>query len=491
MPATALNGGVSEEISGSVRAEADAITRLRNAQRLWAQLDLSQRLSIVRKFRNLLAANGGRLAELVSPLLQRATAETLSAEVMPLAEAARFLELRAGRLLQPQRLSSQGRPGWLRRVEITVQRDAYGVVLIVGPANYPLFLPGVQALQALVAGNAVIWKPGAGGKASAEGIAALLIEAGLDRDLILVTDESAEPAQRYIDGRVDKVVMTGSAASGRSVLARCAEMPTEATVELSGSDCVFILPDADIGLAVRALKFGLALNWGATCISPRRVFVHAAIAKKFEQALASAIQEMPHVSVAPRFARQLADLVEDAQARGAGLLTPFDAANLRPVIVTRANPDMAIMQADIFAPVLAVMTTPTIESALEASSRCGYALGASIFGSVESSRRLAERIAVGVVVINDMIVPTADPRLSFGGRKNSGWGKTRGAEGLLEMTVSKSIAVQRGKRLRHLEPAHPRAANIFEAYLRLSHGGGIAKRVIAAADLCKAALSWK
>jgi hypothetical protein len=99
-----------------------------------------------------------------------------------------------------------------------------------------------------------------------------------------------------------------------------------------------------------------------------------------------------------------------------------------------------------------------------------YALGASVFGDVDDAQRFAAKVDAGVVVVNDLIAPTADPRVPFAGRRSSGFGTTRGAEGLLQFTTIKAIVVQRGRRLRHLEPLPENAQQLFGAYLQASHG---------------------
>ena len=424
-PDMAAAAQTKESTDTNPEVRDEALKTLRGAQHGWAQVSMERRLSSVRAFRRLLAAGGGDMAELI----RRRAADTLSAEVIPLAEAARFLELSGARILRSATTATKGRPGWLRGVEIVVHREPHGVVLVIGPGNYPLFLPGVQALQALVAGNAVIWKPGTGGKPVADFMAALLVKAGLPRELMLVSDDSIESGRQWLSAGVDKVVMTGSVESGRKVLKQCAEIPVPATVELSGWDACFVFPGADLQRAARALAFGLNLNGGTTCIAPRRVFVHSSISDAFRDMLTA---------------------------------TPTDG--------------------------LSIMIVPSVEAAIDAANQCCYALGASIFADSATARALARRVRAGVVVVNDMIVPTADPRLSFGGRRWSGFGKTRGEEGLLEMTVSKSVVTQTARRLRHLEPAHPRAKEIFEAYLLLRHGGGLPNRMRAMGKLCRAAM---
>jgi acyl-CoA reductase-like NAD-dependent aldehyde dehydrogenase len=444
----------------------------RTAQREWANLPLSTRVHCVRRFRDILARDAHELICCFSQELERTAADSLVAEIIPLAEAARFLQRSADELLRVREISHRGRPLWLRKVEIQLRREPLGIVLVIGPLNYPLFLPGVQALQALVAGNAVWIKPGRGGWPVASALRAIAVEAGIPPQVIVVLDEHVENARQALRTGVDKIVLTGSGPSGISVLRDAAEQITPAIVELSGCDAVFVRGDADIDKAVRAVVFGLMLNGGATCIAPRRIFVHRSVAERFERAFAEQVKALPPVRVSSSAASLAKRLIQEALLLGAELPHPFEGKSpdaFYPVLILKARPGMEMMRSDIFAPVTAVMRVDSDDEAIEAAAMCPYALGATIFGEEAASRKFAERVSAGVVVVNDMIVPTADPRLPFGGAHRSGFGKTRGAEGLLEMTHLKAIVVQRGKRLRHLEPAHPHAEDLFLAFLTANH----------------------
>jgi acyl-CoA reductase-like NAD-dependent aldehyde dehydrogenase len=448
------------------------LEQTRRAQREWANVPLSERLRCVRRFRDLLARDAQKLIRCFSQELERTRADTLVAEIIPLAEAARFLERTADDLLRVREVSSRGRPFWLRKVEIQLRREPLGIVLVIGPSNYPLFLPGVQALQALVAGNAVWMKPGHGGRTVTSALRAIAVEAGIPPQIFVVLDEGVENAQQALRAGLDKVVLTGSVQSGTSVLREAAEQITPAIVELSGCDAVFVREDADISKAVRAVVFGLTLNGGATCIAPRRIFVHRSVAEGFERALRDQIKGLPPARVSSSAASLAGRLIRDALRLGAELSTPYDESSpdvFYPVLILKALPGMELMRSDVFAPVIAVMRVDGDDEAIGSAGMCPYALGATIFGEEAASRRFAERVSAGVVVVNDMIVPTADPRLPFGGAHRSGFGKTRGAEGLLEMTHLKAIVVQHGKRLRHLEPAHPHAEDLFLAFLAATH----------------------
>lgn len=411
------------------QAPAEEAATARGAQTDWAARPVAERLRVIRGLRHRLPERASEIAAAAGAGPERPFAEVLSAEVLPLAEACRFLEREAARLLAPRRLGRRGRPSWLRGVTAELRREPLGLVLILAPSNYPLFLPGVQALQALAAGNAVLWKPGRGGLAAARALTGLLRESGLDERLVRVLPATDEAGRAALAAGVDKVLLTGSSDTGRAVLRDLAGRLTPATAELSGCDPLFVLPGADLDRVARAVRFGLTLNRGATCIAPRRVFVPRGLARELEERLA-------------------------------GLLT---------------------------APELLVPVASTAES-LELAGRSPYALGASIFGPEAAARALARRVKAGVVTINDVIVPTADPRLPFGGRGESGFGLTRGGEGLLELTAVKVVATRRGRWLPHLEERTAEDGEILRSLLALDHAARWQDRLAAAVHLLRAAV---
>jgi acyl-CoA reductase-like NAD-dependent aldehyde dehydrogenase len=431
------------------RAPAQEAETARAAQVEWAAQPLAERLRVIRGLRHRLAERPNEVAATAGAGQSRPLAEVLSAEVLPLAEACRFLEREAPHLLAPRRIGRAGRPAWLRGVTTELRREPLGLVLILAPSNYPLFLPGVQAIQALTAGNAVLWKPGRGGLPAARALAGLLIEAGLDEGLVRVLPASNDAGRAALATHPDKVLLTGSAATGRAVLRDLADRLIPATAELSGCDALFVLPGADLDRVARAVRFGLELNGGATCIAPRRIFVPRGMAHDLEARLTAALADVPAARIVP-------------------------------------EPEM--LPDDLFSPVAALVRVASSAEALELAARSPYALGASIFGPESAARALARRLRAGVVTINDVIVPTADPRLPFGGRGESGFGVTRGAEGLLELTALKAVTLRRGRWLPHLEPREPEDGEILRSLLALDHAARLKDRLAAAGALVRAAI---
>ena len=163
-------------------------------------------------------------------------------------------------------------------------------------------------------------------------------------------------------------------------------------------------------------------------------------------------------------------LLNQAVATGATLRGEFDPSQQKPLLVTSALPTMPVTCTDIFAPVLSLMTVSTVPKFPDVYAECPYALTVSIFGDEDEARGLAKKLRAGTVLINDVIVPTVDPRVPFGGRGASGYGVTRGAEGLLEMTAPKTVLVRRGKSVQHWLPTTTAHAAMFAGAIRTSHG---------------------
>jgi acyl-CoA reductase-like NAD-dependent aldehyde dehydrogenase len=445
----------------------------------WAARSVSDRLLVLRGARHRMAERTEAFASAISPHLARTTADTLVTELLPLLDACKFLERNAESLLKPRKLGLSGRPLWLGGVSAEIHREPLGHVLVIGPSNFPLFLPGVQVLQALVAGNAVTWKPGVGGAAVAELVKQALRESGLPGGVLAITDESVEAAQHMLADGADKVIFTGSSRSGRAVLTTLAATTTPAVVELSGADAVVVTPAADLKLVARAIAFGLRLNGGAVCMSPRRLFATGSTLRALRPLLEAELASVPAVKLEPRVAEQMRAMLDEAHSAGAELIGVFEPVAQKPLLVNRAAPGMAIAHSDVFAPVVSLIEAESMMHIPDMYAQCPYALSVAVFcgkGETARARALSRTLKAGTVLINDLIAPTADPRIPFGGRGASGYGVTRGAEGLLEMTAVKTLIVRNGGSMRHLDATTDADAPMFANMIGAMHRKGFAAR---------------
>ena len=462
-------------------AERESVTRtnvqhVREAQEKWAAKPIQHRLEILRQGRHELARVSDRLVDAISPELTRTRADSYGSEVLPLLAACRFLEQEAGTILKPRRLGSRKRPFWLAGIDSTVERVPFGVVLIIAPANYPLLLAGVQALQALAAGNAVVWKPGRNSQDVAMVFCAALVRAGLPEGLMVVTDESTETAIAELQAGPDKVFFTGSAGAGRAVLRLAAEQAIPVVTELSGCDAVVALESADPARVVDALAWGMRLNGSSTCLAPRRLFLVGNGHELLIARLRDRFEATAGIAIAPSVQKLLVEVVDDAERLGATVCGDPTARSLKPVLVLDGRPEMMIAQSDLFAPVLTVIRVADTSAMLEADKLCPFGLTAAVFGEEQAAKALSTRLNAGTVIVNDIIFPTVDPRVPFGGRRGSGFGTTRGAEGLLEMTAAKVTAIRTNKLGLHYQETGDTHEELFRGVVAMSHSASLRER---------------
>jgi acyl-CoA reductase-like NAD-dependent aldehyde dehydrogenase len=452
-------------------------------------MPLKARLRILRAARHLMAARAEEFCEAISPRLARTKADTLATELLPLLAGCKFLEREAVQILAPRKLGVSGRPLWMTGVAAEIHHVALGHVLVIGPANFPLFIPGSHVLQALAAGNRVTWKPGVGGGSVAELMARMLVEAGLPANALTITGESVEAAHEALAARPDKVIFTGSTKTSQNLMAKLAETATPAVLELSGADAIVVLPTADLRQVARAVAFGLRLNGGEVCMSPRRLFATPTTMSALRPLLQEELAKIPGVALEAGTAARLRPMLDEAVAGGAEVQGTFAPEAQKPLVIDGAGAGMKIAGSDIFAPVISLIEAESMLHVPALYAQCAYGLTVAIFcerGEEKKARMLGSMLNAGTLLINDIIAPTADPRVPFGGRGASGYGVTRGAEGLLEMTAVKTVLTRRGGVMLHLDATRDEDVPMFAGMIRLTHGKGVAMRWAGLKQLMKA-----
>jgi acyl-CoA reductase-like NAD-dependent aldehyde dehydrogenase len=301
-----------------------------------------------------------------------------------------------------------------------------------------------------------------------------------------------EAGVRLADSQIDKLVFTGGFRNGTHVLENLSRRAVPAIVELSGSDPVIVCVDADVRLVAKALHFGMTLNHGRTCMAPRRVFVPVELLPAVEAAVREIFSSSDlgtYSGAGAGEAVRLSPLLRDALERGATLLCGdvSDSGIKFPCVLSDVSENMEVLSADLFASVAFLIPVESEEAAVAGASRGGFALGASVFSNDQKrAERVSMRLKAGLVSVNDLIVPSADPRVPFGGSGKSGYGVTRGGEGLLSMTRGKVLQVRSGGMTRHLESGDL-DLGLAGALARVLHAGGVRAKLSAFMKLCRMA----
>jgi succinate-semialdehyde dehydrogenase/glutarate-semialdehyde dehydrogenase len=380
---------------------------------------------------------------------------------------------------------------------------------IISPWNYPFSVPSVQTLTALATGNAVALKPSEFTPYSSLELQRLLREAGLDRDLLQVITGEGGAGAALLAADVQKVVFTGSVATGKSVAQAAAARLLPVVLELGGKDPMIVLEDADIDVASSAAVWGAFMNAGQTCLSVERCYVHESIYQKFLQACVEKTAKLrigsasrvssagegacdpnPGVDVGPMIhERQLSIVqshVHDAMVRGARLLAggkplPQLGPNFfAPTILADVDHSMAVMIEETFGPVLPVRSFKTEDEAVALANDSAYGLAASIFtGDRKRGEALARRIMAGTVMVNDVLACFGISEAPHGGVKASGIGRTHGRFGLEEMVWPKYVDSDRLPRMKKLwwYGYGPTFSDQMSGFVELLFANGLIKRL--------------
>lgn len=405
----------------------------------WRASDLYQRLRWARAFRKLLAHNSHRLCALIAEEVRKTPWEAYSGDLLPLLAACRYHEKHAARLLAPRPVS--GTPLWMLGQRHTTRRAPLGRVAIIATWNYPVQLLGIQMLQALVAGNDVVIKPSERSPRSQSLLIELAQHAGLPPGALESRSAARSAGQEMLEReRFDHIVFTGSTRVGACIARAAAETLTPTTLELSGCDSSLVLADADVDLAARSIWMAMTMNAGQTCMAPRRALVEESCMPAFIAALSPlAAGARPRTLIDPASAAHVHALVLQSIDRGARSLTGFleapTAERMRPVVLVDCPADAPLACQEHFGPALAVVPCSDRAAMLRIHRAQPQILSASIFTrSPASAQTLAIELNASVVSINDCVLPTAHPAAGICGRGMSGWGTSRGPDGLLAMS---------------------------------------------------------
>jgi len=446
------------ECAGEIEV-VNAVAAAKAAQVGWADVGLRRRIEIVREFQARLFARKSEIAAAITREAGKPVAEALVTEVLVVLDAARFLIENAWKLLRDEpvphgNLVTKLKSGWL-------VREPHGVIGIISPWNYPFSIPATETLAALVAGNAVVLKPSELTPLVALELAALLHDAGVPEDVFQVVTGEGPAGAALLHCPIDKLVFTGSVATGKRIAAAAAQKLLPVVLELGGKDPMLVLDDADVDVASSAAVWGAFVNAGQACLSVERCYVHRNLYDAFARACAEKTKKLrvgngmdSHTDVGPmiqeRQVRIVESHVEDARERGARILVggarlpELGPSFYAPTVLADVTHDMRIMREETFGPVLPIMPCEDDDEAIRLANDSEYGLAASVWTrDAERGKRLARRIHAGTVMVNDVVSCFGISEAPHGGVKASGVGRTHGRFGLEEMVRVKYLDMDR------------------------------------------------
>ncbi len=458
----ATGGEVGRAPLGTAEDVARSVERARAAQKSWAALSFRERGVFVMRARALVLAEMEELAALISREAGKPEAEALSMEIVPTLDLMQFFARRAARLLKPERIDI-GLYRYLGRSSKIVYRPL-GVVGIISPWNFPWAIPLGEVVMALMAGNAVVLKPSELTPFVALKIGDVFKRAGLPEGVLEVVTGDGSTGAALVEAGVDKIMFTGSVATGKRVAETAARKLTPVVLELGGKDPMIVFEDADLEAASSAAVWGAFANSGQACASVERCYVHERVAEDFTARVVAktrALRQQSGAHVGTDIAamsseRQLATVeehVREAVRSGARVLVGGSRRKSsdeepgtfhEPTVLAGVDHSMTVMREETFGPVLPLMNFKTEEEAVRLANDSPFGLTASVWTrDIARGLRVAERVEAGTVMVNEVLYTHGIAQTPWGGVKQSGLGRTHGRLGLLELVAPHHIHVNR------------------------------------------------
>jgi succinate-semialdehyde dehydrogenase/glutarate-semialdehyde dehydrogenase len=424
-----------------------SITRANETYAAWNNLPLNDRLTFLPILAQHLLENKTVYATVITSEMQKPIAQAI-AEVEKCALLCTYYFENASSFLTAKTIKTEAS-------ESFVTFEPLGVILGIMPWNFPFWQVFRFAIPALVSGNTVVVKHASNVPKCAQLLQDLFEETGFPlgcyQNLAL---SSAEVAAVIAHPIVKAVSLTGSEFAGKAVAASAGKHLKKCVLELGGNNAFIVLEDADSKAAVAIAVNARMQNAGQSCIAAKRFLVHESIADAFIFQFKAALQNLKTGDVFDKatqigplarldLATALDNQVQKSIAMGAQLILGGirDGAFYAPTLLTKVTPQMPVFTEETFGPVAAITTFSNLDEAIALSNQSNFGLGVSIF--TQDIAKIKTKIAAfneGAVFINEMV--KSDPRLPFGGVKNSGYGRELAEEGLKEFVNTKTVFIK-------------------------------------------------
>ena len=429
----------------------EAVARAHEAAAWWGALSFDERGEYLSTWKSVITRRIAQLADLVHQETGKPHGDAQLEIVLAIDHLA-WAAKHANKVLGPRKVSS----GLLMANQAsTLEYQPLGVIGVIGPWNYPVFTPMGSIAYALAAGNAVVFKPSEYTPAVGQWLANTFAEVVPGHPVFQVVTGLSETGAALCRAGVNKLAFTGSGATGKKVMAACAENLTPVIIEAGGKDAFIVDQDADIKAAADAALWGAMSNAGQTCIGVERVYVHELV---FDSFVAQITEKARLLRAGADDGAQIGPItmpsqlgiikshIDDAIAKGAHVvLGGSDAVGERfvqPTILTHVPEDSTAITQETFGPTITVNPVKDMDEAIRLTNATRYGLAGTVFAKKDGVA-IARRIRSGMTSVNAVIAFAGVPSLPFGGVGESGFGRIHGPDGLREFTFAKSITRQK------------------------------------------------
>jgi acyl-CoA reductase-like NAD-dependent aldehyde dehydrogenase len=435
-------------VADGPREVAQRYLAARRAQPAWAATPIRKRIGAIEKFREQVIARGETLAQTLTQEVGKPIRQSRN-ELKGLLARLDFFIAESARTLREERVFSD--PS--QKLDERITHEPLGVIANISAWNYPYFVGSNVFVPALVAGNAVLYKPSEYATLTGRHIADMLHAAGVPEDMFVPVIGGGATGAALLSQPIDGVFFTGSYATGAKVAAAAGKRMIKVQLELGGKDPVYVCDDVDVKTAAAALADGAFYNTGQSCCSVERLYVHETIHDAFVDAFVAEVKtyrvgdpmdEATYIGPLTRAAQLdvLRAQVADAKRKGAKLLlggAPIKRKGnwFAPTVLTDVDHSMSVMREESFGPIIGIQSVADDNAAVAQMNDNDYGLTAGVYASdATRARRILSRVHAGSVYWN--CCDRVSPRLPWSGVKHSGIGLTLGTMGIETFTRPKA-----------------------------------------------------
>ncbi|MFC2949093.1 aldehyde dehydrogenase family protein [Virgibacillus sediminis] len=449
------NGDVLQKIKMANKDDVnEAYESAQAGQKEWQKLNAFERSSIMEKAVQILE---NRREEIIHHMVEEGGATHMKANV----EMDFVIAITREAASFPLRMEGKLVPSLVAGKENRIYRKPLGVVGVIGPFNFPMYLAMRSVAPALATGNGVVVKPDE--QTAVTGgilIAKVFEEAGVPAGLLnVVVPDMEDIGDAFVEHPIPRLIsFTGSTPVGRHIGELCGKNIKKAVLELGGNNALLVLDDADVDRAVGSALFGKFMHNGQVCMAINRIIVHQS---KYEEFVEKFVERAKQINVGdprneenmigPLINRDAVDRIlgeiEEAKKQGAEVVLEGKAEGniLHPYVLTGTN-EVATAKHEMFGPVVTIIPADSEEEAVEIANDTPFGLSGAVHaGSPERGVEVAQKLHTGMVHVNDQSV-NDEPLIAFGGEKDSGLGRFGGEWSLEEFTTVQWISVQNEKR---------------------------------------------
>lgn len=458
----------------------EVYTKAREVSEKIRDIPVNKRVEEITKLQDYIVENKEKIVQKIVEETGKSKTDALTSEILGVLDVIDFYKKNAVKILADKDAHT---PLLLMGKKSKIYYEPLGVVLVISPWNYPFYQAVVPFICAFLAGNAVIYKPSE--LTPLKGLLEHMFnQVGFMEDAMQIVYGDKETGKVLVEAKPDKIFFTGSVEAGKKIMESASKNLIPVDLELGGKDVMIVFDDVDLDRTVNGAIWGALTNSGQSCTSVEKLFIHEEVYHRFTKKLEEKVNKLTNTKDSTdngdadvgfmtagfqieKVEAQLKDAVEKGAKIICGGKREKDSMFFPPTLITNIKPEMDIYYEETFGPVIPVIKFSNEKEVINLANDTEYGLSASVWSKdLTRADRVARKLKVGNVSINNVMITEGNAALPFGGVKSSGFGRYKGEEGLYSFSNTKAIVID--KQSSKVEANwYPYTKDKYEMFLKL------------------------